>query len=85
MGTVVAFPTWRVLCRAEGDGRGEPRALLDPGGRRHDIEQVLRRRLVASRDPRAPILHEFEVRTAGGCFRLRWTEPGADWTVEPLD
>ncbi len=84
MGVVVAFPAWRVVCRVEESGRGEPRALVDPAGRRHEIEQVLRRRLVASREPAIPLRHEVEVVAAGGAFRLSWTEDARGWDVEPL-
>lgn len=84
MGVVLAFPSWRVVCRAEANGRGEPSALVDPAGRLHAIQEILRRRLVASREPTVPLRHEIEVRAAGGTFRLCCSEPGGRWTVEPL-
>lgn len=92
MGVVVPFPLWRAVCRYDGEtsggsgagARGEPWALVDPGGRRHDIEEILRRRLVASREPSAPIRHELEVRAGGALFRLSRSEPSQDWLVEPL-
>jgi hypothetical protein len=84
MGDVVEFPAWRAVTREEGSTRGEPRVLVDPAGRTHEIEDVLRRRLVASRDPLAPIRHEMEVRIDTGLFRVTWTDPAGRWVVEPI-
>jgi hypothetical protein len=81
---VVAFPLWRAISRDEGSAPGDPEVLIEPGGRRHAVLQILRRRLVASCDPHAPIRHEAEVRTAAGDFLLVWSEPDAEWRVAPL-
>lgn len=85
MGVVLAFPSWGVICREESSTRGEPRDIVDPKGFRHEVLGVLRRRLIASREPGAPIRHEFEVRTDVGDFRVTWTDPPHRWTVEPLE
>ncbi len=83
MGVVVQFPLWRVLSRDEGRAPGDPQFLVDPGGRRHEVLQILRRRLVASCDPSAPIRHEAEVRTTAGDFLLVLVEPDGEWQVAP--
>ncbi len=84
MGVVVAFPEWQVIAREDGNTRGEPRVLVDPAGRRHQVIEVLRRRLVASPEPDTPVRHEVELRIGPGAFRVAWSEGRARWSVEPL-
>ncbi len=83
MGELLVFPRWRVVTRDEGSAPGEPRALVDPAGRRHDVEKIVRRRLVASSDPGAPLRHEAVVRAGGQTFRLTWIEGADAWIVRP--
>ena len=83
MGELLLFPSWRVVTRDEGSAPGEPRVLIDPAGRRHDVEKVVRRRLVASSDPAEPLRHEAVVRAAGRTYRLTWREGADTWVVRP--
>lgn len=85
MGVVVTFPVWRVEARVRGAAPYDPQALVDPRGHRIPIIEVLRRRLIASPDPRAAMLHEVLVSTVGnGLFLLRWREGEDRWQVTPL-
>lgn len=83
MGEVLLFPAWRVITRAEGSMPGEPRALVDPRGRRLDVEEVVRRRLVAKSDSSVPARHEVVVRAGGKLYVLSWVEGEGDWVVCP--
>ncbi len=84
MGDLVCFPGWKVIAREEGSTRGEPRVLVDPSGRRHEVLAILRRRLVSGPRAGSPIRHEADVRTDIGVFRVTWTEPSTKWEIGPL-
>lgn len=84
MGRSLSLGTWRVVTRDEGCAPGDPRTLVDPAGRRHDVLEILRRRLVATTDPAAPIYRELEVRSTAGVFLLTWTMRTDEWQVQPV-
>lgn len=77
------FPRWRVVSRCEGSAPGEPRLLVDPHGRLHQIETTLRRRLVAAPDPAYPIRYESLVRAEGKVYLLTFVEGEQEWQVQP--
>jgi hypothetical protein len=83
VGEILLFPAWRVITRAEGSMPGEPRALVDPRGRRVEVEEVVRRRLVAVSDSSVPAHHEIVVRAGGKLYVLRWVEGEGGWAVCP--
>ncbi|UCF66806.1 MAG: hypothetical protein JSV80_13620 [Acidobacteriota bacterium] len=85
MGEVVTFPSWSVITRDEGRAPGEPSILVDPHGRRHAVEEVVRRRLIAAADPALPVRRETLLRAAGGLFLVVYTEGAGRWQVHRVD
>lgn len=84
MGSVQRFPVWGVEGVPSDQGQDDPRALIDPRGRRHVVIEILRRRLVAPCDPRDPVVHETWVTAARGTYLLRRREGERSWEVLPL-
>jgi hypothetical protein len=62
---------------------GEPRALIDPRGRRVDVDEIVRRRLVAVSEPGVPARLEMLVRAGGKLYNVSWVEGEGGWRVDP--
>lgn len=84
MAVVVSFPRWRVETVADALGASDPRWLIDPRGQRWPVQEVLRRRMIAPCDPKAPLRHETLVTLERGLFLLRKNEGDESWDVVPL-